>query len=302
MTDEIKNLPASIHGRLRNKARERGRPFQEILQYYANERFLYRLAQSKHAQKFVLKGALIFFAWGIPLERPTRDIDLRGFTQNTLANLTEIIQEICIQPVEPDGMTFDPNSVAGETTLEGANYEGLRLRFWGYLGEARVRMIIDLGFADPITPSQTVLQFPTILDMPAPILQGYPPETVIAEKLESMVSLGMINSRMKDFYDIWEISRRFDFEGRILQEAIAQTFTARNTLIPQEIPVALSDTFVQEKEALWEAFLNRINPERSVQLESVIADLTALLFPVLQATAEGAQFSLNWGAGKTWKE
>lgn len=204
--------------------------------------------------------------------------------------------------MEPDGLAFDPNSVAGETTLEGANYEGLRLRFWGYLGEARVRMIIDLGFADPITPSQTMLQFPTILDMPAPILSGYPPETVIAEKLESIVSLGIINSRMKDFHDIWEISRRFDFEGRTLQEAIARTFKARNTLIPQELPVALSDTFVEEKEALWVAFLNRIDPKRSVPLEAVIADLTAFLFPVLQATAEGAQFSLSWGAGKTWKE
>ncbi len=302
MNTEIKNLPASIHGRLRNNAKEKGRPFQEILQYYANERFLYRLAQSKHANSFVLKGALIFFAWGIPLERPTRDIDLRGFTLNSLENLTEIIQEICTQPVKPDGMTFEPNSVTGEITIEGANYQGLRLRFWGYLGEARVRMIVDIGFDDPINPSQTMLQYPTILDMPAPTLPGYPPESVIAEKLESMVSLGIINSRMKDFHDLREISRRFDFEGRVLQDAIVETFRTRNTPIPRERPVALSDTFIEEKESLWDAFQRRIDPEQSIPFGLVIEELTVFLTPVIRATSQDVKFNSYWDAGGKWHE
>jgi hypothetical protein len=302
MTADIKNLPASIHGRLRNKARERGRPFQEILQYYANERFLFRLAQSKHVNTFVLKGALIFFAWGIPLERPTRDIDLRGFTLNSLDNLTEIIQEICNQPVESDGMTFDPESVIGEITLEGADYHGIRLRFWGYLGEARVRMIVDIGFGDPINPSKTMLQYPTILDMPSPTLPGYPPETVIAEKLESMVSLGIINSRMKDFHDLREISRRFDFEGSVLQDAIMQTFRTRNTSFPSELPVALSDTFIEEKRSLWNAFLRRIDLEQSIPFELVIEELKVFLTPVIRASSQGIQFNSFWDAAGKWHE
>ena len=238
---EVKNLPASIRQLLLNKAHDNNRPFNEILQYYAIERFLYRISQSSYSDQFILKGALMFLAWGVSVYRPTRDIDFLGFTTNELDAVARIIQEICVQEVEPDGLAFDRSTVQSERIKEDADYEGVRVNLTGYLGKAKIPLQIDIGFADVVSPAPIMLKYPTILQMPVPHLRGYPPESVVAEKLQALVFLGSVNSRMKDFYDLWVLAEQFEFDGRILQQAIINTFQRRNTALPKETPVGFSD-------------------------------------------------------------
>ncbi len=209
-----KNMAASVHARLAEIARRTGRPFQELLQYYAMERFLYRLSKSPHAARFVLKGALMLRVWDAPMARPTKDIDLLGRLENSLENLSTVVREICAVDVEPDGLVFRPATVKSERIRED------RIRFDGLLARARIAMQLDVGIGDVMVPGPVEIAYPTLLDFPAPRLKGYPRETAIAEKFEAMVKLGTLNSRMKDFYDIWLLSRQFDFDGPTLAQAV----------------------------------------------------------------------------------
>src|SRR4030067_2158823 len=230
MKKEIKNIPDSVHARLKRKAKESNQTFQEILYYYALERFLYRLYRSKYSQVFVLKGALMFFGWGLPLSRPTRDIDLQGYTTNSDENLVSIIREVCVQPVEPDGMIYDPESVRSGVIMEKAEYQGIRVSLMGFLGKSVIPFHIDISFSDEITPSAKTANYPTFLGelgMLPFTIRGYHYETSIAEKFQTMVALGTLNSRMKDFYDILILSDQFEIDGQILAEAFIATFRAR---------------------------------------------------------------------------
>jgi predicted nucleotidyltransferase component of viral defense system len=299
---EIKDFPASIHARLLNQARASGRPFNELLQYYAIERFLYRLAQSQFADQFVLKGALLFRVWGLPAFRPTRDIDLLGHTGNKVENLVRIVKEVCGQEVQEDGFLFDPNTVAGERIKEDADYEGVRVRLVGLLRKARVHLQIDIGFADVVSPAPVVKTYPVILAMPAPELRSYPPETVIAEKLQAMIYLGVVNSRMKDYYDLWVLANRFKFDGDVLQKAIHGTFEHRNTIIPAGEPAALSVKFAQDKQSQWEAFLKTSTiKDAPDQLEIVLSFLQEFALPIFQSTHAVQKFTKKWKKGGPWK-
>jgi len=183
----VKNISASIHQRLLNNARQTGRPFAEVLQYFAIERFLYRLSRSPHAGKFILKGALMLSAWEPGLPRPTKDIDLLGSTKNDVSAIVAIMRSICkIETAPPDGLLFDPAEVEGERITENADYQGVRVGFWGNLGKARISMQIDIGFGDIVFPAPKKLIYPAILDMPRPVLRGYSKESIVAEKLESL--------------------------------------------------------------------------------------------------------------------
>jgi predicted nucleotidyltransferase component of viral defense system len=291
----IKNSAISIRSRLLNKAREGGRPFNEVLQYYANERLLYRLSQSRYAKKFVLKGALLFHVWDLPTLRPTRDIDLLGFTANKENVLVDIFKRVCIQEVPQDGLVFDPDSVKAERIKEDAEYEGVRLRFTGSLGKARLHIQIDVGFSDVVFPRPTVRRYRTILNMPSPELRVYPPETVVAEKLQAMIYLGSINSRMKDFYDLWIISRKFEFKGKDLQAAIRGTFSTRDTRIPIDEPVAFSKMFIREKKTQWNAFLKtNLIQSAPTSFDSLVNDLKPFLLPVLHSCLLDQEFNKNW--------
>ena len=228
-----RNVSASVRQRLLNRARGDRRPFNELLQYFAMERVLYRLSQSAHADRFVLKGALMLQVWRSPTTRPTMDIDLLGRTSNAEAALVEQLQDILAVDVEPDGLDFDADSIRTERTTEGAEYEGIRIRFSGVLDTARVRMQIDVGFGDVVYPAPEAVDLPTMLDFPAPRLLCYSREASIAEKLEAAVKLGMLNSRMKDFYDVWLLSRQFDFDGSELADAIRLTFERRARRFPR---------------------------------------------------------------------
>lgn len=222
------DLAASVRQRLLNKARETGRPFNELLQYFAMERFLYRLSRSVHADKFVLKGALMLAAWQAPVTRPTMDIDLLGITDNGVDAIVTVVEDICRQEVGPDGLLFDASSVEAERIVEDADYAGVRVRFRGTLGTARITMQLDIGFGDVVVPKPEVVHYPAILDFPAPCLRGYSRESAVAEKFEAMVKLGVLNSRVKDFFDIWLLSRQFDFDGTIMAQALTETFVTRH--------------------------------------------------------------------------
>jgi predicted nucleotidyltransferase component of viral defense system len=304
MKKEIKNLPASVHDRLRLIAKERGRPFQEIFYYYAIERFLYRLSQSKHVHSFVLKGALMFQGWGLPLRRPTRDIDVQGNMVADTQALAEIVRKICNQPVEPDGMWFDHETVRGEQINLDANQPGIRFSHKGFLGKAQIWMQLDVSFANPIVPSEIRVNYPTLLSDSSFQLRGYPYETVIAEKLQSMVALGLINDRLKDFYDIWLLAQQVDIQGSVLVRAISATFQARKTPIPSDLPVALSDDFVQEKGQAWQRFLRRTRMDDfdAPVLDQVIKDLRPFLLPALLAARRGGEFNATWLSGREWKK
>lgn len=203
MVQSKTNIAASVHQRLLNKARETSRPFNEVLQLYACERFIFRLSRSPFAERFILKGALIFSTWSGPASRPTMDIDLLGKLNNDLEVITETMKSISVIAVEDDGLIFHAETVTAARIVEIANYEGVRVRIQGNLGNARVSIQIDIGFGDVVIPGPRRVKYPTILDFPAPEINGYTMESTIAEKCHAMMRLGVLNSRMKDFYDIW---------------------------------------------------------------------------------------------------
>ncbi len=299
---EIKNLPASVQSRLMALARERQRPFDELLQYYAIERFLYRLSRSKYGRKFLLKGALLFQAWGLTRYRPTRDIDLLGYTNNQVETLVKIVRDVCALSVPQDGIIFHPDSVRGERITEDADYEGVRVRCQGHLGRSRLHLQIDVGFADVVSPAPKNLKYPALLKMPAARLRGYPPESVVAEKLQAMAFLGIVNSRMKDFYDLWVLASRFSFKGSALKKAILQTFQNRGTEIVVDLP-ALTESFALEKQTQWQAFLTRSRiDDVPAKMSEVIHLLQGFIVPVLKACERNQPFTQTWKAGVTWRK
>lgn len=298
-----KNMAASVHQRLLNEARRTGRPFNELLQYFAMERFLYRLSVSPQAPKFLLKGAMMLRVWKVPLSRPTMDIDLLGRTANETEQIVAAMQAVCSQPVEDDGLHFDPASVVGQRIAEDAEYKGVRITFRGSLGNARISMQIDIGFGDVVRPAPVDVELPALLDFPMPRLKGYTRETSIAEKFHAMVQRGQLNSRMKDFYDIWLLSRQFDFEGAVLADAIKTTFATRETEVPAE-SVGLTLNFAKEvsKAKQWQAFTRKL-PTGSApsEFEEVITHVAAFLGPVATALNAHSALPTSWRAAGPWE-
>lgn len=298
-----KNLPASVRQRLTNKAKETDRPFQEVLQYFAMERFLYRLSRSRHADRFVLKGALMFTAWGAPASRPTKDIDLLARMDNAVGAVTAVMAEVCGETVDADGLVFDVGSVAGQAIKEDADYSGVRVTFLVTLQTARVSMQIDVGFGDVVTPTATMTDYPVLLDFAAPHLLGYPRETVVAEKFEAMTKLGLLNSRMKDFYDLWLLSRQFDFDGPTLATAVRRTFENRKTAVTS-LPTALTPTFGGDtgKQAQWQGFVRKSKlSDAPAALQAAVDALVPFLSPVAGAVERGSPFDARWVAPGPWQ-
>lgn len=297
-----KNVAASVRQKLLTKAREADRPFNELLQYYAMERFLYRLSQSPHAEKFILKGALMLTVWKAPLSRPTRDIDLLGRTANRMDSIISMVEDICRQKVEPDGLVFDTGSVQAQRITEAADYHGVRIRFRGNLDTARITMQLDIGFGDVIVPHDEPVEYPTLLDLPTPRLRGYSKESAIAEKLEAMVKLGALNSRMKDFFDIWLLSGQYDFHGSVLADAITKTFTNRGTEIPTQ-PIALTNAFAEDPDRLlqWRSFVRRNRLDAAPEkFAKVIGTIALFVEPILAVLSAGQRFERAWNAPGPW--
>jgi len=273
----IKNTAASVRQRLLNKARKDKRPFNELLQYYAMERFLYRLSISPYKDLFILKGALMLRVWNSPKFRPTMDIDLLGRTSNKETHIISQIKEILTIEVDSDGLDFLIDSVQSEPITEEAGYTGLRVRFKGYLDTARINMQLDIGFGDVVLPEPVRLPFPVLLDLPSPILLCYSKESAIAEKFHAIVTLGMINSRMKDFYDIWLLSREFSFDRKTLNKAIELTFKERDTVMADTI-TAFTDEFCEAKQIQWTAFRKRLGQDFvPPSLKDIIVEISSFL-------------------------
>ena len=299
-----KNLDVSVHQRLLNLSRDRNEDFNLILIRYAVERFLYRLSCSKHAGSFILKGAMLMAIWIGQSHRPTRDLDLLVFGNSEAETLRIVFREICMVEVEKDGLEYDADSVEIEEIRENQEYSGQRVKVNAKLGKAKIRIQIDVGFGDVITPKAKSIHYPVLLDYPAPRIRAYNKETLIAEKLQSMVFLGMANSRMKDFYDIFILSKTFSFNGNTLAKAIKATFKRRGTQIPQDIPLALDDEFANstDKNNQWKAFISRNSLENfGVNFSQLIKELRNFLLEPLKAAVVGSSFKFKWCGGKYWK-
>ena len=219
MKKPVANVPASVRQRLLNLATERKKDFGLILTRYGLERFLYRLSVSPHRDAFVLKGALLLQLWTAEIYRPTRDLDLLARGPSDI-NFRKVFSEVCSQNVEDDGLTFLPDTIRVERIRDEETYEGVRIRVEARLGDVRIPLQIDVGLGDTIVPSSEKLEYPTLLKFPAPKLHVYSKESVVAEKFEAMVKFGVANSRMKDFYDLWLLAQRFEFESGTLAAAV----------------------------------------------------------------------------------
>ncbi len=304
MMKGVKNIEASIRARLQNKAKETNRSFQEILQYYGMERFLYRFSRSKYADKFILKGALMFTAWQVSERRTTLDIDFLAHFDNQIPGVEKAIMDICEVPVVPDGLTFAPETVKGKKIKEDVDYEGVRVKFRGLLERSCIPTQIDIGFGDVIYPKADAIDYPVILDLPKPHLKGYPAESVVSEKFEAMVKLGLLNSRMKDFYDIWLMMRQFDFNEMKLTEALKRTFEHRKTLPPEDKPLFAEEIYdgKSDRQMLWKAFLKKGDikhvPER---LSAVAKEIEEFLIKPLDAVKKARGFNEAWKAPGPWK-
>jgi hypothetical protein len=282
-----RNLAASIRDRLLNKARAEKLDYNLLLTRYALERMIYRLSISAERDRFLLKGALLFDLWFDVPHRPTHDADFLGFGSAEIPQVEAVFRDICRIEVD-DGIVFDPDSVKAAEIRKEANYAGVRVTLMGMLDKARCPVQADIGFGDAVVPGPDEVDYPVLLaEMPAPHLRVYPRYTVVAEKLEALTSLGMLNSRMKDYFDLWVLMRYSEFDMQILIRAVAATFDRRQTRVPNGVPVGLSEEFANDplKKKQWNAFLrkNSIAPK---PLSEVVTDLRDFLMPVLASAGQ----------------
>ena len=302
-----KDLPASIRGRLRNQARARGEDMLYVLSRYALERLLYRLGRSPYVDQFVVKGAILFSLWSDHPHRPTRDLDLLGFGLEDANRIRQIFTDLCALPLpveDPDGLLFQHDTVRVTPIRETQAYGGLRVALWCLLGETRIRIQVDIGFGDVVTPAAAYADFPSLIGLSAPHVRVYPPATVVAEKFEALVRLGAINSRVKDFYDLWALAQERPLSGAVLAQAIRATFTRRDTPLPVSPPLALTDAFATDpaKLQLWQAFVSRNGLEpTALTLIATIGLLRAFLMPPIQWLLTGESLNRQWSPGGPWQ-
>ena len=247
---------------------------------------------------------MLFVLWEGDLHRTTRDLDLLGSGPSAIADVERAVREVLAVEADDDGVAFDPDTVRGDLIREEQEYEGVRVTAEARVGNARVRLKIDVGFGDAVTPEAEEATFPTLLDAPPPVLRAYPRETVVAEKLQAMVALGILNSRMKDFYDIWHLACHDAFDGPMLTEAVRATFERRGTSLPNVAPLALTDEFAADmgKQTQWRAFVRRGRLSDEAPLAEVVNVLRAFLLPVLDAAQGESGLDARWQPGGPWIE
>jgi predicted nucleotidyltransferase component of viral defense system len=299
---EKKNMTASILQRLKNYSEARQEDRGLTITNYAIERFLYRFSLSQYASQFVLKGAQLFRIWTDSAYRPTRDLDLLRFGNPDMAELERIFRQICtIESDSQDGIVFLPETVQGEVIREESNYDGIRIKLEFRIGRTGEFMQIDIGFGDAVNPPAAEIQFPSILEMPSAKFRAYCQDTVIAEKVEAMVSLGYANSRMKDFYDVYTLSKRFHYDGTTLKDTIQSTFSRRNTEIPNKLPVAFSEEFSHDalKQTQWNAFVKR-NSLEPTDFADAVEGIRAYIYPVFVAINDSNDYPLKWQPDRGW--
>lgn len=297
MPREPRNIGASVRARLLDRARAERSDFQILLTRYALERLLYRLSVSPHRDRFILKGAMLFVTWVADPFRPTRDLDLLGQGDSDAEAIAETFRAICAQPVTDDGVTFDVAALMAAPIREEVEYGGVRVRTAATIAGARIPIQVDIGFGDAVTPAPIEIDYPILLDAPPPHLRAYPVETVVAEKFEALVTLGIANSRLKDFYDLWLIAETFDLDRSVLANAVQNTFDRRQTALPDETPSGLSDGYAETWDHQWRAFLGRERMAAAPQgLVTVVADLRRFLLPLTE-TIDG---DWRWAPKAGW--
>jgi hypothetical protein len=300
-----KNLAASLRAKLLLRAKADGVDFNRMLVRYGIERILYRLSIHEDARRrFILKGAMLFIAWREGVPRPTADLDLLGSGSSEIEPMRALFTDICAVEAE-DGIVFDPKTIDVAVIREEQEYQGLRVTLTAKLDGARIPVQVDIGFGDVVYPAVQRVEFPTLIEgMVAPKIDAYPPATVVAEKFEAMVQLGLQNSRLKDYFDIWMISQYVSFQRAELAQAMAATLQRRGTLPPTAIPVALTNEFIdrQDKQDLWKSFLNRtVHDRNDLELSRVAAELRTFLGPVVQVLNTPETATGNWTPGIGWR-
>jgi predicted nucleotidyltransferase component of viral defense system len=299
-SEKKSNPAASIRARLLRLAQQSGEDYQRVLGRYGIERFLYRLGQSSYRDRFALKGATLFTLWTGRAHRPTRDLDLLGWGSSDTGDVETAIRTIA-EMHEEDGVLFDPSSVQGTAIKEADEYDGVRVKFSADLDGARIPMQVDIGFGDAVYPDPRFADFPVLLQMPAPRIRAYPRESAVAEKLHAMVALGIRNTRMKDFYDVWFMATTWEFDLETLYKAIETSFKRRGIAVPQALPFALTEDFVNDaqKRQQWRAFTSRLNPgENAPSLSEVGELLRTFLEPCFADNP--LRSALHWGATRQW--
>jgi hypothetical protein len=295
--EPLKNVGASVRARLLQRSRDERVDFQILLTRYALERLLYRLSRSEHRNQFILKGAMLFVTWVEAPFRPTRDLDLLGYGDNSPEAIGDTFRAILTQPVDDDGVAFDVDGLEVAPIREDLEYGGVRVHTQATIAGARIPIQVDVGFGDAITPGPIEIDYPALLDAPAPHLRAYPIETVVAEKFHALAVRGITNSRLKDYYDLWSIANTFELDRAPLAAAIRQTFARRETALPQEKPTGLSEAYVDTWADQWRTFLNRERmaaaPE---QLATVVADLERFVLPLIEV----AKGDWRWKPGTGW--
>ncbi|HNY86071.1 MAG TPA: nucleotidyl transferase AbiEii/AbiGii toxin family protein [Candidatus Hydrogenedentes bacterium] len=298
-------LSHSIQARLLNYSRARQVNHSHTLARYGVERLLYRLSRSRHADRFVLKGAVLFFLWMENGHRPTRDLDLLGLGDLTAETLREIFEDVCAVPVEDDGADFFSSGIEIEEIREAENYQGLRVAIPGLLGNIHLHVSVDVGFGDAVVPAPQKVAYPVLLDLPHPKMNAYPREAVVAEKVDAMILFGLQNSRMKDYYDLWTLARYFSFESDTLARALNATLNRRGRDLSPGMPSGLADEFAANlaKQTQWKAFLRRTIPGRTdLDLGEVVSFLRGFLAPVLEAVLSGNTPHFHWTPERGWAD
>ncbi|MHC4873127.1 MAG: nucleotidyl transferase AbiEii/AbiGii toxin family protein [Planctomycetota bacterium] len=277
-------IQKSVHQKLINHRDKTGEQFNSLLIRYGLERLLYRLVEAGYGEQFVLKGAMLFALWHNIPGRPTRDIDLLGFGDIDHKQLNLIFSDACKAKVVDDGLKFDSTAIFTEDIRDDQEYHGIRVRLTAFLGNARIAIQVDVGFGDALTPSPLFMEYPAILDFPSPQIHAYHPATVVAEKFNAMIELGMMNSRLKDFFDIHMILDKMDINNQLLSDAIKATFNRRGTMLPKEIPLVFTNDYLSDgnKEIQWQAFLRRSGIDCcNLSFSQVVAEIKQKLWPVV---------------------
>lgn len=300
------NIPASIRERLHNLAKKNHSNFNLLLTSFATERFLYRLGLSDFADRFVLKGARLMALWLDDPLRSTRDLDLLGFGESSPESLAHAFRIICQTTAKPDGLVFEVDSIQVEPIRNQQEYDGQRVKLLAHLDRARILLQIDVGFGDAVTPAPIRTVYPTILNtLPGPAIRAYPRETVIAEKFHAMVSLGMQNTRMKDFFDVCTLARQFEFQGSALVAAIQATFERRATALPDELPPSLQQQFASAiaQQIQWKAFIERTGIVQTPENDfpTVLHAIREFVEEPLTAARSHGPFIKSWTPCKGWQ-
>lgn len=298
---ELRNIPASVRARLLNEARASGESYDQVLQYFAIERFLYRLAQTEWADRLIVKGAIMLRAWGTPLGRPTRDIDFLGKVDNSPEAVARAVRECLAVGYPNDGLIFDPDVQTAEINVMD-RYPGVRVVIRGNLDGGTFKLQLDIGIDDAVVPDPEWVEYPTLLDLDAPRVLAYQPMTALAEKFETIVSRGLANSRLRDYYDLWLLPTLRSYDGAEVTAALSATFGHRGTAMPAEVPAGLTSAFFSspDRQAGWRAFLGDRRVDAPSDFSEICEAIAAFIVPPAAAVAAGEPFTAKWDPSSGW--